>query len=309
MSGARQYAARVRDQRKHVTRLDDVPRSCARRTRDANGVRAIGGRDARGHTFGRLDRNGEVGPVHRAVHRRHGRELQLARALFGDRHADEAASETRHEIDDLGRDGVGGDDEVAFVLAIFLVDQDDDTARAQLADDFGNRAHRLRQSGWRGRRVYGVQSWRIHNRGGFIVSRTRKIGVAPALYCAVRAPRPPVTRVVTRVRAGARCAKQRRVRVLFYLARALSNASRQDSSADWLMNFCSSWANERVGWVSQTPSVDPAARASVPCQSAKIARSSSSAPPHANTGDAECAPVSATATVAPAICHNPRASA
>ena len=60
--------------------------------RHADRLRAIGGRDAGGHAMRRLDRHGEVRAVHRAVDRRHRREIELARALFGDRHADEPAA-------------------------------------------------------------------------------------------------------------------------------------------------------------------------------------------------------------------------
>ena len=38
-----------------------------------------------------------------------------------EREADQAARALRHEVDDLGRDQLGRADEIAFVLAIFVV--------------------------------------------------------------------------------------------------------------------------------------------------------------------------------------------
>ena len=43
-----------------------------------------------------------------------------------------------HEVDRLGRDVVGGEDEIALVLAIFLVDEDHHAAGGQLGDELGN---------------------------------------------------------------------------------------------------------------------------------------------------------------------------
>jgi hypothetical protein len=52
----------------------------------------------------------------------------------------------RHEVDRLRRDEVGGDDDIAFVFAILLVDQDDHAAGLQFSDDFerGNEGHGVR---------------------------------------------------------------------------------------------------------------------------------------------------------------------
>ena len=47
-----------------------------------------------------------------------------------------------HEIDGFRRDVVGGDDEVALVLAVFLIDQDHHSAGADLGDDVLDRRDR-----------------------------------------------------------------------------------------------------------------------------------------------------------------------
>ena len=43
----------------------------------------------------------------------------------------------RHEVDRLGRDEVGGEHEVALVLAVLLVDEHDHAAGLEVGDDFG----------------------------------------------------------------------------------------------------------------------------------------------------------------------------
>ncbi|MNG27424.1 hypothetical protein D3C84_1125400 [compost metagenome] len=45
-----------------------------------------------------------------------------------------------HEVDGFGRDEFGGHDKVALVFTVFFVNQDDDTAGAQLGDDLGYRS-------------------------------------------------------------------------------------------------------------------------------------------------------------------------
>src|SRR5580692_111122 len=55
-------------------------------------------------------------------------------ALIGHSEADQAASILGHEVDGFGRDLLGGESDVAFVLAVFIVDYDDHAAGAELLD-------------------------------------------------------------------------------------------------------------------------------------------------------------------------------
>ena len=50
---------------------------------------------------------------------------ELVALLLGEREADEPAAVRGHEVDVLGRDALGGDAEVALVLAILVVHEDD----------------------------------------------------------------------------------------------------------------------------------------------------------------------------------------
>jgi hypothetical protein len=59
-------------------------------------------------------------------------------ALFGHGEADQAASELGHEVDGFGGDFFGGEGEVAFVLAVFVVDHDDHAAGADFLNRVGD---------------------------------------------------------------------------------------------------------------------------------------------------------------------------
>jgi hypothetical protein len=136
MAGADQHAAVARDQREDVAGGDDRAPVLRRVDRDRDGARAIRRRDAGGDAFARLDRDGERGLVPRAVVARHQVEPELVDALLGHREADQPAAELRHEVDRVGRRHLRGDDEVAFILAILVVDEDEHAAVARLVDQF-----------------------------------------------------------------------------------------------------------------------------------------------------------------------------
>ena len=64
---------------------------------------------------------------------------QLVGALARQRQADQAAAVLGHEVDGVGRRHLRGNDEVALVLAVLGVDQDDHAAVAQVLDDLVDR--------------------------------------------------------------------------------------------------------------------------------------------------------------------------
>ena len=82
----------------------------------------------------RLDRDRERRPEVGRVLLDHRRQLELVAALLGQREADQAAALARHEVDRLGRDLLGREDEVALVLPVLVVHDDDEPPGAQLLD-------------------------------------------------------------------------------------------------------------------------------------------------------------------------------
>jgi hypothetical protein len=142
VAGARQHAARLRDERKDMPRLHDVLGQRMRRRGHADRMRTICRRDAGAHAVRRLDRHREIGAVNGAVDEGHRRQVEHPRALFGDRHADQSAAVLCHEVDRFRRNAIGGDDEIAFVLAILFVDEDHHSAVAKIGDDVLDRGNR-----------------------------------------------------------------------------------------------------------------------------------------------------------------------
>jgi uncharacterized RDD family membrane protein YckC len=103
---------------------------------DLDGVGAVGGRDAGGDAFAGFDGFGECGAEAGGVVLGHGAEAHVVGTLFGEGEADEAAAEAGHEVNGLGGTELGGEGEVAFVLAVLIVDDDDHAASLELGYRF-----------------------------------------------------------------------------------------------------------------------------------------------------------------------------
>ncbi|MCY1279753.1 hypothetical protein D9M69_553830 [compost metagenome] len=136
MAGTGQHTARLGHQREDVAGADDVVGLGTLGGGHLHGACAVGGGDAGGHAFGGFDGHGELGAEAGAVARRHQRQLQQLAALAGHRHADQATGEAGHEVDVLGLHALGGHDQVAFVLAILVIHEDDHLALADVFDQF-----------------------------------------------------------------------------------------------------------------------------------------------------------------------------
>ncbi len=104
-----------------------------------DGERAVVRGDAGGDALARLDGDREGRAVARLVLARHVLEAQLGRALARQRQADQAAAVLGHEVDGVGGGHLRRDHEIAFVLAVLGVDQDDHAPVAQVLDDLVDR--------------------------------------------------------------------------------------------------------------------------------------------------------------------------
>ena len=135
MAGADQHAARARDQREDVAGGDDMLLALRRVDRDRDGARAVARRDAGGDAVARLDRDGEGGLVAGAVVAAHQVEPELLDALLGEREADQPLAVGCHEVDRARRRHLRGDDEIALILAVLVVDEDEHAAVLGLVDD------------------------------------------------------------------------------------------------------------------------------------------------------------------------------
>ena len=73
--------------------------------------------------------------------------VELVEPLPGERHADHARRVAHEERDLLGRGVLGRHDEVALVLAVLVVDDDDDLAPADGGDGVLDRCEQCRFAG------------------------------------------------------------------------------------------------------------------------------------------------------------------
>ena len=68
-----------------------------------------------------------------------GREIEAFAVGLGEADAHVAPRDGEHEGDRFGRDMLDGEDEVALVLAVLVVGEDDHAARAQFGEDLVHR--------------------------------------------------------------------------------------------------------------------------------------------------------------------------
>ena len=129
-----------------VPRGHDVIGGGGRIDGDGDGLRAVGSGNPRGHPLRRFDGHGEVGVMLRPVAGGHGREPQLPAPIDGHGHANEATGVARHEVHGLGGDMLRRHNEIAFVFPIFVVQEHDHLACAQVFDELfnGGKGHSVR---------------------------------------------------------------------------------------------------------------------------------------------------------------------
>ena len=110
--------------------------------RDLDRVRAVVGRDPGRDALLRLDRDRGTRCRGRLVLLRHLLKGEFVAPLRGQAEADQAARFFRHEVDRLGGRELRGDRQVAFVLAVLRVHDDDEAALADVFDRVLDRCKR-----------------------------------------------------------------------------------------------------------------------------------------------------------------------
>ena len=125
LAGAYQYPSLAGAEGEDVAGTGEVVGAGVGADRYLDGVGAVGGGDAGSDAFAGLDGLREGGAEARGVVLRHGAEAHVVCAFLGEGEADEAAAEAGHEVDGFGGAELGGEGEVAFVLAVLVVDEDD----------------------------------------------------------------------------------------------------------------------------------------------------------------------------------------
>ncbi len=141
MPGAHQHAAVARDQREDMAGRHDLVLALGGVDRHRDGARAIMRGNAGRHPVARLDRDGEGSFVAGAVLPAHQVEPELVDARAGERQANEAAAVRCHEVDRVGRRHLRGDDQIALILAVLVIDQNEHAAVARFLDNLLDRHH------------------------------------------------------------------------------------------------------------------------------------------------------------------------
>ena len=155
LAGAAQHAAGLGDQREHVARARQVATAARSRAIATWIVRARSAAEMPVVTPSRASIetvNAVPNGVSFSAVAHHHRQVELARALGREREADQAAPVHGHEVHGLGRALLGGHAQVALVLAVLVVDEDDHLAGADLRERARTRCHHVVEFTGRGQR-------------------------------------------------------------------------------------------------------------------------------------------------------------
>ena len=145
---ALQHAARASAEREDVTGTVELGGADLGVGERSQRGRPVGRRDPGGRALGEIDADRERSAMGLGVLRghHHRRQIEFVAALTGEPDADHARGVTYEERDRLRRCRIGGHDQVAFVLAVFVVGDHDDLATCdrsdRLLDGIESDAHR-----------------------------------------------------------------------------------------------------------------------------------------------------------------------
>ncbi len=137
--GAAQYPARLVPEREDMARTVEVVVAGLRVDGRPDGSNPVGRRDPGGGPLAGIDRDGECGAADIGVDRHHHRQPELVEALAQHGQADDPRGVADHEPELLLGDCVGGDDQVAFVLSVGIIDHDHQFAAGDGLDELFDR--------------------------------------------------------------------------------------------------------------------------------------------------------------------------
>jgi len=132
LSSPGEYTAWTGAEGEDVTGAGEVGGSGVWSDSDANRVSAVSSGDTGGDPLGRLDGDRKGGAKTGGVGSRHGRQVEGVTLIRAESEADEASPMDSHEVNGFGCDVFGGESEIAFVLAIFVVDDDKHAAGSEI---------------------------------------------------------------------------------------------------------------------------------------------------------------------------------
>ena len=120
--GPFQHTTGLVSQGVHVAGSGQVPRLGIRVEDRLDRPATVGGGDTGGGALGSVNRNGERRSTHICVIGNHHRKIELIETLANDGETDDAAGVSEHHANLVRRGIFGSNDEIAFVLTIFVID-------------------------------------------------------------------------------------------------------------------------------------------------------------------------------------------
>ena len=135
VTGSAQHTAVLGAQRHHVSGFGEVVDATGRVGQQSHGGGPVRCGDPSSHTCFGVDGDGIGGSVLVLIHRIHGQQAEPVADRALQWHAQVAGGVADHEGDQFRGGFLGGEDEVALVLAVLVVDDDDGPPRC----DVGNR--------------------------------------------------------------------------------------------------------------------------------------------------------------------------
>ena len=134
VTGAHQHAAFLRHQRKDVAGPHEIRSPAIAIGQRAHGIAALFRGYAGGETVAHVDRDGECRAERRVVERHHRVEMQAPRLLGRQRRTDDAGRVADDEGHLFRRAQARRDEQVALVLAVVVVGNDEDFAARKGGD-------------------------------------------------------------------------------------------------------------------------------------------------------------------------------
>ncbi len=128
MACTAKHAFFLRVEGRNMPRTAKIARLGSRVRKGKNRRRTVVGRNTRGAAFNFIHHDGERRTQNRGVFRSLAGQIQFMAALDGQRAAKHATALVEHEVHLLGRNLFGGDDKIALVLAVFVVDHNQELA-------------------------------------------------------------------------------------------------------------------------------------------------------------------------------------
>ena len=145
MSSPHQDPAVACPQRKHVPRCGDINGTFVFVYGDFDRQRPIRSRDPGGHALTRLDRHGKSRLVTGRVIHRHHWQTQSIDAFFSHWQTDQTPPVGGHKVDRISVRKLRRDHQIAFVLAVLVIDQHEHTPLTGFFDDLFDGRDGIRQ--------------------------------------------------------------------------------------------------------------------------------------------------------------------